>query len=516
MFTIFENILASIANFGESALGWLPFSFDTGYWSNLHFDSPPLLLMEMMTRLMWIPLALVLWKGAKEIWIIQRWGLFSSINPYILLRFHIPKGIEVSPARIEQIFNHVHGTMREPTWWERWWKGQYNLSLSFEIHGKDGNITYYIRCAHKHKNIVQEALNLHYPGAWLEEVMAEEDYAKSFPVKTVPDTERDMLGSEYVLGKSYAYPLKTYRHFIDPQTGAYNDPLGNMLEMMSNLNPGEEVWYHLSLVPRFDNWQADVIAEINKLRGAEQKETKKTGGILNAPYTLGKEIADQVLGPELPYQGKQVGLLGYEVARQVFGLKDVKLSEPSASPATPPEKKAEGVASPLEIDVIKEMENKVRTPGFNVKIRTIYWGKNEVFSKFRFWSELHGGFRNFNHFKLNYLIRGPRTKTTTNYAFAKKRKIYRQNRLISNAKARDWYAGDNAVILNSEELASLWHPPSPKLTSINVDYARARISEPSPELRKRTGYAPEELLPNVKGAVPDDLPMEEFKPLNYK
>ena len=504
---------AFIANLSD-ALSALPISIDTDFWTDLRYNNPFLLMFDLLMRGMFIPFIFLFWKAFKDLWLISRQTLFSGINPYVLLELHLPN-MEVSPSNIEQLFNHIHGTLRSPIWWEIWWKGHYNLRLSFEIRAKDGNISYYISCAHKHKHVVQEALHLHYPGAWLKEVPQNEDYVKMCPLRSFPDAQYQMLGTEYHLANSYAYPLKTYRHYIDPQTGRFNDPLAVLLEMLSTLKPGEEIWYHVLIVPEFDTWQKVVLAEIETLFKKTPTEVKRS--LFEEPFALIREILSQLIGGEPRTQFGHALRLGTEVPRQIFGLAEpAPYTSPSPAPSSSAEAHVEvGVEPP--IDIAKEMENKVRTPGFKAKIRMMYFAKNEVFSKFRFWSEIHGSFRNFNHYKLNYLTRGLRATTHADYAFAKARKIYRQNRLLNNAKARDWYAGDKVMLLNSEELASLWHPPSPNLIGINMRYmAKTKTVPLAGELRTLEGYEPDKLLPEGKGAVPKNLPVADFYPLNYK
>jgi hypothetical protein len=145
----------------------------------------------------------------------------------------------------------------------------------------------------------------------------------------------------------------------------------------------------------------------------------------------------------------------------------------------------------------------------------MYFAKKPVFSKFRFWSELHGVFKHFSDLDYNVFTRGEYTKTTADYFFAKIRKRIRQNAIIANAKSRDWYAGDQWNYLSTEELATLWHLPHRNDLLANIKTAREPIKPPPATVRTKEGYKKEALLDLDDSAVPDNLPVREYEPYTY-
>ena len=124
-------------------------------------------------------------------------------------------------------------------------------------------------------------------------------------------------------------------------------------------------------------------------------------------------------------------------------------------------------------------------------------------------------FRHLSDPDYNVFTRGQSTKTTADYFFSKWRKRRRQNIMIENARARDWFAGDDYINLSTEELATLWHFPKTADLNANVATARAGVGVPPSEYRIREGYRKERLIEGGKGDVPNNLPVPEFEPYNY-
>ena len=126
-------------------------------------------------------------------------------------------------------------------------------------------------------------------------------------------------------------------------------------------------------------------------------------------------------------------------------------------------------------------------------------------------------FQHFADYHLNSLSRGKYSKTTADYAFAKKRKLHKQNAILPRTRSRDWYAGDKWMILNTEEIATLWHfPHKQDQYSARLTKKSAPKRKPKNNLRAREGYAEENLISGISGDVPDELPVEDDKPLAYK
>ena len=128
------------------------------------------------------------------------------------------------------------------------------------------------------------------------------------------------------------------------------------------------------------------------------------------------------------------------------------------------------------------------------------------YDNLRVFAQIQGIMKQFSDLDINSFSRGKYTKTGADYALAEKRKTWRKTKLLRRAKARDWYAGDDYYILNTEELATLWHFPSKKTTKF-ISSIKSKTLEPEKDFRKKKVLDYYEELKRYKGEVPEDLPI---------
>jgi hypothetical protein len=547
-----------------------PIGIDINFWQNLHYNNIFILALELLLAGGWLFIFWQFWEPLKEAWMNWRQELFAAQNPQVLIEISVPAKSKRNIEAIEQVFAQIHGLRRTPNWWEIWWKGQFRLKISLEIVSFEGQIKFFIRSTYKHKHLVESALQAQYPDVELKPLKDEDDFVHLFPDK-MPNAEFDMLGSEYVLFKPQYYPIKTYKEHQNANTGKHINPLRHLLEIMDNLKEGEYVWYQLVLVPEYEEWSLDKRKEVDKLLGKEvgQKPENKTvlalfGShlfsmvryILLAPISLLRELGHQLFAgtgkvlwsqvKDDTYQepGRQLKGLGKEFKDQIVCLHQALASQ--FRKKKPDSKKTEEpppsitVQNQISFDpnininipstqfpsdylfrsdkqkkVIDGIERKLSSHIYKTCVRVMYFAKKPVFSKFRFWSELHGVFKHFSDLDYNVFTRGEYTKTTADYFFAKIRKRIRQNAIIANAKSRDWYAGDQWNYLSTEELATLWHLPHRNDLLANIKTAREPIKPPPATVRTKEGYKKEALLDLDDSAVPDNLPVREYEPYTY-
>ena len=549
----------------------MPIGFDFNFWQNLHYNNIFVLALELLLCGGWLFILWQFWAPFKEFWINWRQEIFAGENPNVLMEINIPTNNERNIEAIEQLFAQIHGLRRTFTWWEKWWKGQFVLKVSLEIVSFESYIRFYIRSPYKLQHLIEHALYSQYPEAELKIIKDEDDFIHLFP-NQMPDSEFDMLGTEYILSKPQYYPIKTYKEYEQSTTGEHLDPMRHMLELMSNLKEGEYLWYQLVIVPEYEEWaqgkrsKLDVLLGRGDLEGAGKSDSilKLFFGhifsmikyIILAPISILREIYRQLFAgtgkiilsqvKDHTYQefGRQLKGTGKEFKDQIVCLHEAFLSQfrkkkPSA--LKPDEERivlenqinmnppnininmpptvlpSEYIFKTLKQKrVIDAVERKLSQHIYKTCIRTIYLAKKPVFAKFRFWSELHGVFKHFSDIDYNILVRGMWSKTTADYFFAKIRKRRRQKALIFNAKGRDWYAGDEWNYLSTEELATLWHLPLNKDLLANCSTVQGPVKPPPPAERVRAGFQKEKLLDGIDAkSVPNNLPVTEYEPYNY-
>ncbi len=390
----------------------------------------------MVTRLFylfgWIPFALVMLWGAKEIWLSYIRSKWGATVKYVLLAIDIPRGNEQSPKAVENIFTYLAGAQPSFNLIEKYWLGMFQLSFSLEIVSIDGYTQFLIHAPVQYRDLVESAIYSQYPDAEITEV---DDYAKNVPAR-FPDDEYDIAGFEFIQVKSPAYPIKIYKDFEhqfgEPET-QFKDPMASLMDLYSSLKRGEQIWYQIILIPLGFDWMDIGDKEISKILG---ETVKKKANILEKVIDLGVSglgfLSDMIFwgaGTERKEEKQDDSF-------KMFNLK-------------PKEKK--------QIEAIQEKVSKL---GFEFKIRFIYLAKKDVMNKPKALNGFVGYMKQFVHMDLNNLKPdSARTSTKAEYFFSENRSNKRKNRLIHNYIKREDWAGRKPGILNIEELASLWHFP---------------------------------------------------------
>ncbi|MFH1255080.1 MAG: hypothetical protein V1667_01250, partial [bacterium] len=118
---------------------------------------------------------------------------------------------------------------------------------------------------------------------------------------------------------------------------------------------------------------------------------------------------------------------------------------------------------PREKKQVEEIQEKVNKIGFGVKIRYLYLAKKEVINKNKVSYGFTGYMKQFTFNDLNAYRPdsggGTMTKVPYDIIFGKSRVNSRKNKLMAAYKFRSDARGRSPHILNTEELASIWHFP---------------------------------------------------------
>jgi hypothetical protein len=379
----------------------------------------------------WIIFLVLMISSALQYWQGYKQGVFTAKKQWVVLAIDVPKLQEQGPRAIENMFAYLAGAHSSNTWTEDWFVGRTQDTISCEIISIEGHVQFVIRTTKSMRDLVESAIYSQYPDAEITQI---EDYSRNVP-SHYPDKEWDVWGTEMIPTKSDVYPLKTYPYFEDKIAMAFKDPISAMLESMSRLGPGEQVWIQYVLLPI---GQGDFVkkaeAAIKKLKG-EKTEHKKS-------------IVDHTL--DLPLKG--MGL----IAETLIG----------GAPAAPAKKEAAGPAkistmTQGERDVITAIELKASKIVFKVKVRFIYAAKKAVMSKPRAVYPFIGAIKQFN---TNHLLSlKPETKRVgvsgALWFFKQSRNAERKHHLITAYRNRSTWMGEHQFHLNVEELATLWHFP---------------------------------------------------------
>lgn len=332
----------------------------------------------------------------------------TSID-YTLLEIKPPRENPSSFYNAEQVFIQLHQLFDNYTFQERYLEGKLVFRFAFEIISLGGKISYLVRVPTKQRDLMEAALYANYPTLEITEVR---DYLEAFDYSS--DNPRyDLFGAEFLLTKNQSYPIRTYREFeglsAPELSNIVVDPLSPLLETFTKISDQEFYGVQFILEPVMDDsWHDDAQKTIEELLGEKE-----------------------VIG----FEGKKT-----MVKNDMMGVDEVIKEQ------------------------VKAIKNKLGRPGFKTKIRILHLGTAEKFnsdhkklilSPFRIFSSA-----NFNGF---FPAFGPkkdyRISKSLEAAYIEWWTKRRKQTLFEGYKNRSNYIGEPTYILNSEELATLFHFP---------------------------------------------------------
>ncbi len=452
-------------------------------------------------------------------WIWRFWKMYVNqkfLDKFnkdsILLEIKLPREIMKSPLAAEIALTSLLQSGGVGHWYAREFQGNLPAYSSLEIASLEGIVHFYIRINKKFKGTVESSFYAQYPGI---EIVEADDYTKliryhhlskdtsmwgaEFPLSgswkpTNPDTGKP-YGEDYKM-KADFLPIKTYVDYgldKDPKEEFKTDPITSQIEFMGSVGKGEYFWYQI-LVQDESVYSGKKFPKFyfNEVNGKHMSlvdmadERKKQ--IRTASHIIkGDPFLDKYGDQEFKKSGK----------KDAEG-KDILI--PALQPKTKAENKKEVDLTQSEKEEIEAINKKVSKPLGLVLVRLIYVAKKENFSPQHIQNILSLGkpFKGINSFGLSptdpydfpwqnlggkrtawrgeemfsaYVEREgffPHTKDRKNldawedtafYPYSmKSRKIFR---MIYEAIFYPFEhpTPKNVSIMNTEELATLWHLP---------------------------------------------------------
>ncbi len=445
-------------------------SFDPTFFIQLASKNPLVIMWILFLKGGWIIVAI----GLLRLWWLMRlYGLqakYAKSVTYTMLAIDIPKASEQTPKAMEQVFATISGAHADVNKKEKYLKGIFQLSFSFEIISIDGYIQFLIRTPSVFRDLVEGAIYAHYPDAEITEVF---DYTTDIP-KTFPNDRFNLWGSEVETIGNEALPIRTYESFEDKMTQELKDPLAGVLETMSRIHKGEQVWLQIIVHPTDTSWAKKAMAYAHKLAG---KKTESSGGkswytpLLNFLHTMFDDFISWM--PVAKAEAKKDNGLDFKVLN----------------------------LTPGERATIEAVERKASKIGFICKIRLMYLSPHDQFSGKRVVSSVFGGLKQFGDLSSNALRPNKRTKTQVVYFRPEQRTNARRTRIMANYKARSWYDGSKYFILNTEELATLYHFPSISVTTPYLKRTDAKKSDAPSQIPSGAEELVEQDEENLRGQL---------------
>lgn len=411
----------------------------------------------------WLPAPFILWPQFEFHWLFWRNRVWEakSKTKNIMLEVRIPGEILKPIRAMESVLTGFWQVYGEPNWFEKWWNGEYGLSFSLEIASIEGVPHFLLRIPESQRNIFESHLYAQYPEAEIVEV---EDYTKNVP-QDIPNDTWDILGTDYTMVASDCYPIKTYVDFETEHESKEEkriDPMSSLLEGLSLLKKGEQLWIQIKIKPVTD---------------------AETGFVRRA-----KALRDSLVKRKKPPKRRSIIMEAWEIL--IDGIITKGKEEERMLPP-------EMMLTPGERESVAAIERKMSKQIFKSQIRFVYISRKESFFGGRFKFPM-SYFNQFNSPTMNSII--PWGKTITkikqnwyDFYFMRKRRLYLRKRVMFrnylDRKECFWPAKvkGSSFILNVEEVASLFHFPS-------------RITAPPSVIQR---------VESKKKEAPHDLPIEQ-------
>lgn len=384
-------------------------------------------------------------------------GNWKGNQKFIFLSVKVPRENLTSTLAVEQIYSQLHAAHRSMTMAEKYIEGRVQLWFSFEIVSLGGKISYIIRAPYKFRDTVEAAFYAQYPDAEISEI---NDYLENFDFHP-GHSEMEIFGTELKLRDSDVFPLKTYKDLEHSSAEVkIIDPTAPLLEALSKIAADEFIGIQIIAQPLGDDeWHGKAEKKAKILLGEISEHDHGHGGFISGiigfinPLVLIKTFMSSG-GNKVDHGG------GHEAPSKTNKNDLLSMTE-------------------VEKEQVNGIQAKATKPGYLCKIRFMYLSPKEKFDRSKR-AAIVGAFRTLGKTHGNSLKPDSKlVSTRVKYRISKTLEgpyidflsERRKHHFFEGWKNRSYYIGLPQFILNTEELATLFHLPITAPTSA-ADVAR--------------------------------------------
>jgi hypothetical protein len=379
-----------------------------------------------------LPFAAALFGGLYlwEMWVDYVRGAYLASLRWTLLRVIPPPEVFRAPVAMEVFLTSLFQTSGEGNWFDLYWKGKRRPWFSLEMVSIGGDVRFYIRTQESFARLIETQLYSQYPGVVVER---EDDYTDEVFYES---SRFDWFGADYKLEKADPYPIRTYVDYglLDEDKPELQvDPLSPTIEFLSSVPRGFQAWIQIVVK-------------------AHKKEAHKPGTFFGVQDSW-QEAAK-----------KEIQAVRDRSKVKVGDKEDMK-----------PTKRQEFV--------IEAIERSVSKYGFDTTIRTIAVFPDGALDAEKGFMKagLGGAFRQFNSLELNGFKADKTTSVDYPWQDWSGKKLAKKKKKILGAY-RDRSFKDETFVLNTEELATIFHLPSSAVSAPTFGRVQSRRGDPPPNL----------------------------------
>ena len=341
------------------------------------------------------------------------------------IEIQVPKDMigeeNTSAFAAEQMFLSLHGLLQE--------NPQSQEHFSFEIVSDASGIRFYFVAPESIVGFVQSQVYAQYPNAKLH---VRDDYVD---LESVSNLKYVVSSLDYT--KEDFFPIKSFRDFEV-------DTLANLTSTLSEFNDEDTTWLQFVMRPTPDGWQSIGQSYVDTV-----KETGSAGS------------SGSLFGGLLQYFVKEMVAIAGDIPTQFLSGPSTDTSTSLSSRSDVPAVKLTTLQE-LELSTI---ENKLSKLGYECVVRII--GLSPTTER------LENNFRSINASLKQY------STSISNELLMVSEPNYSAS--LEDYKARI-FDPSKAVILTSEELATIFHLPASRESAPNVTWVHSKTGEPPTDL----------------------------------
>jgi len=449
------------------------------------------------TAVIWAPLLLG--------WLSFGWWLEYvrkvkvSEAKWTMIEIKIPKEVYKSPAAMEAILTSMYADTKPPffmpigeqtkwysifvdfpKWFSAVWLGIWPLWRSLEIVSIEGNIYFFIRCETKHREMIENLIYAQFPQAEVTEV---EDYTRFVPTFK-QGNGWELRGTEFKLKNPDILPLKTYIDYglhesFQLEEEQKIDPMVPLFQVLGSLGVGEQAWIQIIIQGSWAHFE-------NPTKDPKKKAEK--------PFLTwtewGKVYLDDLINKyaQETVQKKGNGADIKDTTIMTGGFRNL------------PE---------YEKPRVEAITRAIAKPGYDCAMRAIYLARTEHFDGEKL-GEIQSAFKQVNAPEMNVLEAVNETDggyfAVPFHDYKNLRKSYNREKIFRRYIKRDaFYPREmtatvllkdlhdlpitrgtlesvNRFVLNTEELATLFHFPGSVAQTSALTRVEAQKAEPPANL----------------------------------
>lgn len=295
--------------------------------------------------------------------------------------------------------------------------------ITLELAAYNKRISFYLNVPRHLISLIEKQLHAQYPKAQIEEVKPYNIFgSRSY-----------IAAAELALQKDFSFPIRTYKSME-------TDPMNSITNSLSKLGDGEGAAIQLLISPAHNHWQSKArnnALQIQQGRNPDVVTSSPIAKAMNATFRGLGIVFDEIFNPRRQNQ-QQFNRQGY-IDHSGYD-KPLQLT-------------------PMQQDMIKKFEEKTSKAGFKFNMRLVTSANDQATSDVNLRNILASFMQYtmppFNGFRV---VKRKPQKVISDFIF----RVFRHTR----------------AVLNTEELASLWHLPTKFIETPNIKWLNAKKAGP--------------------------------------